>query len=149
MCCVEGKDEGIWLFRFDPLVSQRVLHENATVLLKELQRHQLRLLKKTRAQGTGDFSDGLARLCRIDNPFVVLASNNDVGVEDYCDLSGGALSFLRAALRSRFQLRASSSESSTAATAAAKSRPVQGGWLTGTRRANGTPFFNKVNVWPW
>src|SRR5215510_10970935 len=64
-----------------------------------------------------------------------LASNDDVGVENYRHLSAGVLRVLRAALRSRCHAFASFSGKSTLARASANSRPTQTLSLSGTRRA--------------
>src|ERR1700746_667899 len=78
-----------------------------------------------------------------------LAPNDDVGVKNYRHLSAGALRILRAARRSRCQALASLSGRSTLARASAKARPTQTFPLSGTRRANGSPFLNSTNVTFW
>src|SRR5713226_6193211 len=76
----------------------------------------------------------------------LLSPNDHIGVDDYRHLSAGALSFLRAACRSRCQARASASGNSTVANASARSRPVQTFPPSGTRRATGEPFFRRTKV---
>ena len=75
-----------------------------------------------------------------------LAPDDHIGVQDYCHRSTGALSILRAAIRSRRQAFASSFGNSILAKAAARSRPVQIFSASGTRRATGAPFFSKTKV---
>lgn len=75
-----------------------------------------------------------------------LAPDDDIRVQDYCHRSTGALSILRAAIRSRRQAFASSFGNPILAKAAARSRPVQIFSASGTRRATGAPFFSKTKV---
>src|SRR5581483_6601954 len=78
-----------------------------------------------------------------------LASNDDIGIQNYRHLSAGALRVLRAACSSRCQTAASASDSSALASAPARSRPVQTFSLSGTNRATGEPFLSSTKVTFW
>src|SRR5229473_4463580 len=79
----------------------------------------------------------------------LLAPNDDVGVENYRHRLRGALSLLRAVRKSRRHVLASFSGKPVLERASAKSRPAHTFSPSGTRRANGSPFFRSTNVTFW
>src|SRR6266436_4596690 len=79
----------------------------------------------------------------------LFAPNDDVSIENYRHLLGGALSLLRAVRKSRRQVLASFPGKPVLESASAKSRPAHTFSSSGTRRANGSPFFRSTNVTFW
>src|SRR5579864_690669 len=74
-----------------------------------------------------------------------LAPNDDVSIENYRHRLGGALSLLRAVRKSRRHALASFSGKPVLESASAKLRPAHTFSSSGTRRANGLPFFIRTN----
>src|SRR5579884_2035623 len=68
----------------------------------------------------------------------LFTTDDHISVDDYCHLSLGALSLLRAARRSFAQDLPSTGGKSNPSSASARSRPVQ--TLSGTKLASGAPL---------
>src|SRR5436190_3163406 len=89
------------------------------------------------------------RLFRQPGPQIkstLFASNDDIGIQDYCHLSLGAKSRFRDEAMSLSHARASWAESFTFPIASARSCPLQTFWRSGMSRATAFPFFSSTKV---
>src|SRR5271154_5522320 len=130
------------------------LQNGAQILLPGVPARQSRPFNSMPKFGNGYRSNlelvmGTGRNPPLQVESALLPANDHVRVKNYRHELAGALRTFRAAFRSRCHALVSLLFSLALARTSAKSRPTQTFSLSGTRRANGLPFFRSTNVTCW